>query len=202
VRVGVARGDQLTVIAFSDRVERRIRVHGRTGVADAYEALFDLEARLVEPSFDVAAEAALSAQPRSALVILFTSLVDLGAAQLLREGILRMRRRHRPLLVNLEDPDLRELAYGVPATPEDAFAKACSLAILLSNRDLGRTLRHGGVHVVTTSADALAGQTLDNYLRLQNRWRRSTGTTPSEQSARLTHDAPRDFGSLTSRDRT
>ncbi len=167
VRVSLARGDQVTVIAFSDRLERHVRVHGNKGVAAAYGALYDLEARLVEPSYDVAAEAAIEAQPRSALVVLLTSLVDLGAARLLREAILRLRRRHRPLLVNLEDADVRRLAQGVPETQEDAFSKTSALAILLSNRDLARTLRHGGVHVLTAPADAVAAETLDAYLRLR-----------------------------------
>ncbi|HVS03184.1 MAG TPA: DUF58 domain-containing protein, partial [Thermoanaerobaculia bacterium] len=47
VRVAVGRGDRVAVLAFADRVERRVRVHGAAGVRGAYAGLYDLEARLV-----------------------------------------------------------------------------------------------------------------------------------------------------------
>jgi uncharacterized protein (DUF58 family) len=61
-RVAASRGDRVTVMAFSDRVERTVRVRGGTRSADAaYRELFDLEARLVEPAYDLAAEQARQA---------------------------------------------------------------------------------------------------------------------------------------------
>jgi uncharacterized protein (DUF58 family) len=165
-RVAASRGDRVTVMAFSDRVERTVRVRGGTRSADAaYRELFDLEARLVEPAYDLAAEQARQAESRRALVLTLTSVTDLAAAELLREALLALRRRHRPLLVNLEDPDLAALALGRPATVEDAFAKVSALEIAIANRRLGRQLQGHGVPVVTAPADRLAWETLDVYLR-------------------------------------
>jgi uncharacterized protein (DUF58 family) len=166
-RVAAARGDQVTIVAFADRVLRTVRVRsGGRGAALAYEALYDLEAQLAEPAYDLAVEATFGVEPRSATAVLFTSVVDLAAAELLRESLLRLGRRHRPLLLNLEDPELRALAASPPATPAGAFAQVASLEIQLANRRLARHLRRGGIRVVNTSADRLALEALEGYLAI------------------------------------
>ncbi len=166
-RVAAARGDQVTIVAFADRVLRTVRVRsGGRGAALAYAALYDLEARLVEPAYDLAAEAAFAVEPRSATAVLLTSVVDLAAAELLRESLLRLGRRHRALLLNLEDPELRALAAAEPATPAAAFAQVASLEIQLANRRLARHLRRGGIRVVNTPADRLALEALEGYLAI------------------------------------
>jgi uncharacterized protein (DUF58 family) len=166
-RVAAARGDQVTIVAFADRVLRTVRVRsGGRGAALAYEALYDLDARLAEPAYDLAAEATFDVEPRSATAVLFTSVVDLAAAELLRESLLRLGRRHRALLLNLEDPELRALAAAAPATPAGAFAQVASLEIQLANRRLARHLRRGGIRVINTPADRLALEALEGYLAI------------------------------------
>ena len=164
-RVAAARGDQVTLVAFSDRVLRTVRVRsGGRGASLTYQALFDVDAELAEPAYDLAAEAAFGVEPRSATAVLFTSVVDLAAAELLRESLLRLGRRHRALLLNLEDPELRRLAADPPDTPARAFAQVASLEIQLANRRLARHLRRGGIRVVNTPADRLALEALESYL--------------------------------------
>jgi uncharacterized protein (DUF58 family) len=166
-RVAAARGDQVSVVAFSDRVERRVRLHsGPRSARQGYAALFDLAARIVEPAYDLMADVAASVEPRRATAVLFTSVVDLAAAELLRDSLLRLAVRHRPLLINLEDPELRRLASAEPRTPVAAFAQVASLEISLANRRLAAHLRRGGIRVVTSSADRLALTALESYLAI------------------------------------
>jgi hypothetical protein len=55
MRVAVSRGDRVTVLGFSDRIERLVRVRsGPRAIASAYRALYDVEARLTEPAYDLA----------------------------------------------------------------------------------------------------------------------------------------------------
>jgi uncharacterized protein (DUF58 family) len=165
-RFASARGDRVLLAAFSNRIERVVRVRpGARGVSQAYAALYDLEARLTESAYDVAAESARDAEFRRAKVVLLTSLVDLAGADLLREALVRLRRAHRPLLVHLEDPDIARLALGMPESPLEAYAKVSALEILLGNRRLATLLRHSGIDTVSTSADRLTLDTLDLYLR-------------------------------------
>jgi len=66
----------------------------------------------------------------------------------------------------LEDPEIGHLAFGAPATVEDAFAKVASMETTLANRRLARLLRRAGVRVVTAAADSLALETLGGYLAM------------------------------------
>jgi uncharacterized protein (DUF58 family) len=164
-RVALSRGDRVTVVAFSDRVERLVRVRsGQRAVGEAYAALYDVQPRLTEPAYDVAVETVSAVESRRATVVLLTSVVDLAAAELLRAALLRLARKHRPILVNLEDPDLVRLALGVPERTEQAFAKASSLEMLLANRRLGRRLQRAGIAVAVAAADQLAWRALESYL--------------------------------------
>lgn len=182
VRVAVSRGDRVTVVGFSDRVERIVRVRsGRQAVPRAYGALYDVEARLTEPAYDLAVEAVSSLEARRATVVLLTSVVDLAAAELLRTALARLGRKHRPVLVNLEDPDLVRLALGVPTRPEEAFAKTSALELLLANRRLGRRLRRAGIAVAVAAADQLAWTVLESYLEASAP-RRSDGSYSPTQS--------------------
>lgn len=166
-RVAAARGDAVALLAFSSRVECSARLRsGSRGLARAYAAFYDLEARLVEPAYDAAVEKVFEMERRSATVVLMTSVVDLAAAELLRESLLRLEGRHRPLLVHLEDPEIGRLAQEPPATVAGAFAQVSALEILLANRRLTTRLRHAGVRAVTTPADRLALETLEAYLAL------------------------------------
>ena len=170
LRLAVGRGDRVAVLAFADRVERRLRVHaGSGGVRTAYATLYDLEARLAEPDFDLAGEQALQLEPRRGVAVLFTSVVDLAAAERLQRALRRLERRHRTLLVNLEDPQVGRLAWGSPQTPPEAFAKVAAMEILLANRRLARELSRAGVLTVSTAADRLALDALDAYLSLFQR---------------------------------
>jgi uncharacterized protein (DUF58 family) len=188
LRIAVSRGDRVTVVGFSNRIERTVRAGSGAGAeALAYAALYDLEARLVEPAYDLAVETLSSIEPRRATVVLLTSVVDLAAAELLRASLIRLRRRHHPILINLEDPDLVALALGVPATPEEAFAKASSLEILLANRRLGRRLQRAGIAIAVAAADQLAWAALDAYLGPS--LRRKAGT-PQRRSGQFSGQTP------------
>jgi len=164
-RVASARGDRVTLAAFDERVRRSVRLRGgQRAIHTAYGALYDLESQPSEPAYDLAAETATQLESRRSTVVLFTSVVDLAAAELLREALVRLRTRHLPILINLEDPELVTLAHAAPATAADAFAKVSALDILLANRSLASRLRHAGIRVMTTAADRLALETLEAYL--------------------------------------
>src|SRR6185295_6383633 len=150
MRVAVGRGDRVSLVAFSDRLERSLRVRGSArGVSAAYAALFDLEARLAEPAYDLAIAHVTELEPRRATVVLLTSVVDLAAAELLQEALARLRRRHHPILVNLEDPEVSQIALSAPDSAPEAFAKVAALEILLANRRLAAQLQRAGIRVAT-----------------------------------------------------
>ena len=170
IQVAASRGDRIRAAAFSDRIETQLAVRSsQAGIRAAYEHLYDLQARPVEPLYDVAAEWVRAAASGRATVVLFTSVVDLAASQLLQSAVRDIARRHRVLLVNLEDPVIRSLAEDAPTRAEEVFAKLYSLDILLHNRRLATQLRRRGITTVSASADQLALETLEGYFALLRR---------------------------------
>ena len=177
-RVAAARGDRVTLLTFSDRVERIVRVaSGARGASSAYRQLYDAEAKLAEPAYDLALEQAARLESRQATVVLFTSILDLASAELLQRSVNEIRRRHRIVLVNLEDAELARLAWEAPRSTLEAFAKVSALEILLANRDLGFRLRRAGIRVASAPADGLAVEALETYLEMQRE--RSAGPAPA-----------------------
>jgi len=167
LRVASSRGDKIRVAAFSDRIERQIQVRpGEAGIRSAYEQLYDLEATAAEPVYDLVGEWVNARAPGRATVVLFTSVVDLAAAELLRSALNQISRRHRAMLINLEDPVIRSLAEDPPKTAPEVFAKLYSLDILLHNRKLAAQLRRRGILTVSASADRLALASLESYFAL------------------------------------
>ncbi len=164
-RVASARHDRTTILAFSDRIERVVGIRpGRDGLKLAYRRLYDLQARLVEPAFDLAAARLLDMEHRRGVVMILTSMADLVALEQLEETLFRLRRRHRVLLVNLEDPELERLALASPESEEEAFAKASALKILIANRKAARKFQVHGIRIMSTSASRFAAVAVSGYL--------------------------------------
>lgn len=180
-RVAAARQDRVTVLAFSNRVERVVRIRGgMASVKAAFHELYDLEEQFAEPAYDLAVERLLETERRRGIVLFLTSMADLAAVDLLREALARARRRHRVVLANLEDPDLERLALGTPETQEEVFAKASALQILLANRRLAHALRARGIRIFSTPANRFAEAALSGYLE----------AVVGQPPRRATHDAP------------
>jgi len=186
-RVAAGRGDRTSILAYSDRIEAMVNASGgRNSVMRAYQRLYDLHARLVEPAFDLAVARLLELDRRRGLVIILTSMADLVALEQLEEGLHRLRRRHQVLLVNLEDPEIEALALGAPSTEEEAFAKTSALQILLANRKAARKFRSGGIRISSTPASRFAAAALSGYLDaiIGNRGRRRSLARISTLDAR------------------
>jgi uncharacterized protein (DUF58 family) len=165
LRLAAGRGDRVTLVAFDERLARVVRAGSAPAeIRRAHAALFDLEARFVEPAFDLAAREVERLEPRRAIVVLFTSVTDLAAAEMLGAAVERLARRHRTLLVNLEDPELAALASEAPADAAAAFAQVAALEIQLGNRRLVGSLRRTRARVVSAPADRLTLAGLEAYL--------------------------------------
>ncbi|MGV8039318.1 MAG: hypothetical protein AB2L07_04340 [Thermoanaerobaculaceae bacterium] len=156
----------MLLAAFSNRILRAVKLApGGVGVRELYRALFDVEAELVEPGYDLAAEWVLRGGGRRSTVVLFSSVVDLGAAELLREALTASGAAAPPdPRPTSRTPELQALAFGPPEGVPGAFAKAAALGIVAENRRLARRLRRQGVRVVSVPADRLALGAIDAYL--------------------------------------
>lgn len=164
-RVAAARGDQVTLAAFSNRLRREVVIgSGPRDVSRAYTRLYDLQAELTNPAYELAAEYALRHGGRGVIVVLMSSIADVVVTEIVRDCLLRVRRRHRPILINLIDARLAQLLDEPARDAATAFARLSALEISLANQRLAERLRRSGVRLVNSRADRLGISTLSSYL--------------------------------------
>lgn len=172
LRAIVAQQDEATVVLFSKEVRTWVRLDRRTrSFREVFERLHDQQADLEEPDYDGVAAWCTQRIPRRSLALVVTSVVDLGVAEPLGRGLLSLARRHRPLLVDLLDPDLEAAARSVPEDLEGAYVKTTAMGLQEANTALATRLRARGVDTLSAPADRLAVGMLQRYLDLKARRR-------------------------------
>ena len=166
-RVAAARGDQVTVVAFADRVLRTVRVRsggaGRpsptrrstTSRPDSPSRPTTWRSRRRSPSSRAAPRRCSS--PRSSTSRRPSCCASRCCASAAATG---------RCCSTWRTPSCGRSPPAAPATPAAAFAQVASLEIQLANRRLARHLRRGGIRVVNTPADRLALEALEGYLAI------------------------------------
>ncbi|RME21689.1 MAG: DUF58 domain-containing protein, partial [Deltaproteobacteria bacterium] len=171
-RVAVAHHDHVTLVLFSKEIRRVVRVDRRSrSLARVFSAVHDVRADLDEPDYLGAAHWTARHVPRQSLVLVCSSVIDLAGADQLGLALGGLARRHRALLVDLQDPGLVRHATGVPDDIEGAYAKVSALTLMHENHRLTRRLAAAGVDVLSAPASRLPLHLLQRYLDLKARRR-------------------------------
>ena len=170
LRVVVARNDSATLVLFSKEIRHVVRVTRRTAsFAPIFERVYAERADLEEPDYAAVVAWCSRRVPRRSLALVCTSVLDLVTAETLGRALVGLSKRHRPLLVNLEDPGLVGHALSTPSDLEGAYAKVSAMGMARADRILGARLRGAGVDVLPVSADRIAVGMIQKYLDLKSR---------------------------------
>jgi len=170
LRVIVAQQDSASLVLFSKDIRRVVRVDRRTRTfSQVFEQLYQEQADLEEPDYDATTSWCARRIPRRSLAIVCTSIQDLLSADHLAGALDGLARRHRPLLVNLEDPGLVNHAHSIPHTLLDAYAKVSAMSLVAANQRLTKRLRGRGIAVIATPASRLAIGMIQSYLDHKSR---------------------------------
>jgi uncharacterized protein (DUF58 family) len=160
-------GDRIGMIAYSDQIVRHVSP-ARRGASGVIENSYDLEPALLESEPE---RAALSiGSPRSALVVMFTDLIDASAARSLVTVVAQLAQRHEVLLVSGLDPVLEEVA-------ETGSGRSVAIASTLeATREAIARLRQAGAEVVCVQPYGLSAATARAYVAARSRPRKTTRT--------------------------
>lgn len=165
LRVAARARDTVHLVLFSREIRAVVRVNRNLpSYAGVYERLHAEVADTDEPDYGGAVAWAARNVPRRSLVLLCTSVGEALAADRLGTALRSLGNRHRPVLVNLEDPGLVQLARSVPDDVVGAYAKLAAMGVEARNEALGAELRAAGIDVVSTPAEGLLTGVLQAWL--------------------------------------
>jgi len=161
-------GDQAGAIAFDSTVRRRLSPRRRGGQA-VVRAIFDLEPTSADSDYELAFRQ-VGGGKRS-LVIVFTDLLEEGAALSLVEAVPVLARRHHVVVASVRDPDLDRAVRTPPVEVRDVLATSVVVEALDSRARVAARLARAGAEVLEAPPDTLAAACVGAYLRAKARSR-------------------------------
>ena len=161
-------GDQAGTIAFDNTVRRRLSPRRRGGQA-VVNAIFDLEPTTADSDYELAFRQ-VGGGKRS-LVIVFTDLLEEGAARSLVEAVPVLARRHHVVVASVRDPDLDRAVRTPPIDLRAVLAASVVVEALDSRARVAAQLTRAGAEVLEAPPDTLAAACVGAYLRAKARSR-------------------------------
>jgi uncharacterized protein (DUF58 family) len=161
-------GDRAGVIAFDDRVRRRLPP-ARGGGDAVVRAVFDIEPTMVDSDYELAFRAVGTG--KRAFVLVLTDLQEEAAAQPLVDAMPVLARRHAVVVAGVTDPALAQMVHSPPRAPADVYAAAVALDVLDARARVAAQLRREGAEVLEAAPDLLPNACVGAYLRAKARAR-------------------------------
>jgi uncharacterized protein (DUF58 family) len=168
--VAAQKGDRVGLLAFADRAYQWIAPRsGRAQFHRMLEQLYGIESRPVEPDYGTAFSYFAARQTRRCLVVVFSDLTGSISTATLVAQMVRLRRRHLPLLVTLRDPTVQRLALQRVEESAALYQRTVAEQLLDERRLTLDQLQRQGVHTLDVTADQLSIAVVNRYLELKAR---------------------------------
>ena len=168
--VSERHGDRVGLVAFSDAIDAFLAPQrGRAQVARINHALYEAQARYVEPDFGFALASVARRLGGRSLVVILTDVLDREASAELVTHALWLGRRHLVLVVAMQDPALVNALERPIDSSLRAYEWAAAEELASSRRESFETLQRGGVLSLDVSAQALSPSLVERYLELKER---------------------------------
>jgi uncharacterized protein (DUF58 family) len=161
-------GDQAGAVAFDSAVRRRVPPRRRGGQA-VIGAIFDLEPTTADSDYELAFRGVGAG--KRALVIVFTDLLEEGAARTLVEAVPVLARRHHVVVASVSDPDLDRAVRTPPTGVREVLAASVVVEALDARARVAAQLRRAGAEVLEAPPGGLAAACVGAYLRAKARSR-------------------------------
>jgi uncharacterized protein (DUF58 family) len=170
--VALLRGDQIGLLAFSDRVRAYVPPSGGSRkVRNLVHQVHNIFPELVESRYDRAFLELEKRCGKRSLVVLMTNLFDDMTAGLIAEYLGHLRGRHLPLGVFLRDHDLFDLADSEPEPKSGvAYYQAAAAAEMLNWRErVLAGLQRRGTLTLDVFPEDLTASLVNRYLQIKAR---------------------------------
>jgi uncharacterized protein (DUF58 family) len=142
---------------------------GRGQFYTMLELLYNIQSQPVEADYRRALGYLSVKNKRRSLIVVFSDLVTLDAAQPLIAYMARLAQHHLPLLVIMNDPNIIQIAQRQPQSSLDVYQRAVAEQLLDERRIILDTLNRAGVLTLDVPADKLSVAVINKYLELKTR---------------------------------
>lgn len=168
--VAVSRGDRVGLLLFVDEVLNYLPPRmGRRQVFRIIEALYNAQAKLVEPDYGEAFRYLSLRGRKRSLVVIFTDIIDVQVSRDLLAYVAGLFPAHLPLCVAMRDAALTQAAEQKPVIPAAAFEKAIALKTIAEREEALSVLRRGGALVCDCRPEELSTDVVNRYLKVKAR---------------------------------
>ncbi len=170
--VALRQQDRVGLLAFSGGVEHFLPPsHSPSQFGRVLEVMCALEATLTEPNYEEAFLTVRRRCSRRALVIVFTDVLNVDRAEALRRCTAALIPRHLPLIVTIQDWDLRTAADQRITNEAELYQKGVASELMRERQGVLRGLQRRGALVIDTTAERLSTQVVNSYLQIKSRQR-------------------------------
>lgn len=168
--VATRGGDNIGLLVFARQVLSYLPPQrGTAQMQKLLEALYNVKAEMIEPSYARAFQSFARNCKRRSLVIILTDLIDADASAELLAYTATLLPRHLPLIVTIADNDLRELISAAPTEVSDVYRQSVAEEILRQREEaLSQITKLGGL-ALDVPAGELSVQLVSKYLEVKER---------------------------------
>jgi len=169
---GLKRGDRVGFGIFDTSL--KVLVPPRTGTSQLeaiLQRVYNHEPQLVEPDYITALSQVLVRNPRRALVVVLTDIIDPTASAELLQALAQLAPRHLPFCVTFQDPLVAKWAAQSPQTTGEVYQQAVALQLLRQREEAFRILQSRGALVLDSPAAVLTTRLVEAYLQVKARGR-------------------------------
>ncbi len=168
--VATRGGDNVGLLVFNRQVVNYLPPQrGHAQLLAMTEALYNVKAQMIEPSYARAFQYLSQYCKKRSLVVILTDLVDRDASAELLAYTASLLPRHLPLIVTIGDNDLRALVAQEPKVAADVFRQSVAEELLQHREEaLGRITELGGL-ALDVPAGQLSFQLVNKYLEVKER---------------------------------
>jgi uncharacterized protein (DUF58 family) len=168
--VALRSGDKVGLIVFAEQVQRFVPPgRGNAQYRRILDALYAVEASPLYVDFRRLSEFVRRRVPRRCLLLLFSDLLDESQAMPPAAEAPRLRGKHLPVCVTMNDPVASALASAPAQTESDVYQRAAAADILADREAVKTHLQKAGVGLLEAPAGELAIATVNRYLEIKTR---------------------------------
>ncbi len=168
--VAAKKGDRIGVLTFADSVQTWIAPRGGKGQFHRMlEMLYAVQSQPIEPDYNAAFTYFAAKQRKRSLVLVFTDLTGSLSTESLIAQMSRLRRQHLPLLINISDPTVIQLARQAIDNSETLHQRTVAEQLLEERKLSLERLRRQGVLTLDVPADEISVSVINKYLEIKTK---------------------------------